>query len=178
MINVARKGQRVITAPVKDTVMLGKRNQTTGANDGCSEMARSSFRTAGEIRSLLSIFIADIRRFIRFTRPRGGGSFITVFSSRRVKRKESEQRRVIEIAGAQPTCPFYRVRYGRVTMLFALSDISEERRRRGILITSFVSLASLHSLMRTSGQKRELIRVGEKNERCARGLVGPVLFPE
>jgi len=41
--------------------------------------------------------------------------------------------------------------------VFRIGRLDGDRRRRGILITSFVSLASLHSLMRTSGQERELI---------------------
>lgn len=49
-------------------------------------------------------------------------------------------------------------------MLFALDVSLETGDRRGILITSFVSLVSLHSLMRTNGQKRELIGDPEKRE--------------
>lgn len=41
--------------------------------------------------------------------------------------------------------------------VFRIGRLDGDRRRRGILITSIVSLASLHSLMRTSEQKRELI---------------------
>lgn len=41
--------------------------------------------------------------------------------------------------------------------VFRIGRLDGDRRRRGILITSFVSLASLHSFVRTSGRERGLI---------------------
>lgn len=63
-----------------------------------------------------------------------------------------EERRVIEIASVVAG-----MRFLWCTLWLCSLDWTSRRRRRGILITSFVSLESLHSLMRTSGQKRELI---------------------
>lgn len=51
--------------------------------------------------------------------------------------------------------------------VFRIGRLDGDRRRRGILITSFVSLASLHSLKRTSEQERELI--GELERRMKNG---------
>lgn len=74
-----------------------------------------------------------------------------------------EERRVIEIASVVAG-----MRFLLCTLWRCSSDWTSRRRRRGILITSFVSLESLHSLMRTSGQKRELIEEPERKARNER----------
>lgn len=61
-----------------------------------------------------------------------------------------KERRVIEITSAVAEILF--AVYVMVSYdVFRIGRLDGDRRQRGILITSFVSLASLHSLMRTSG---------------------------
>lgn len=75
-------------------------------------------------------------------------------------RRAWKERRVIEIASAVAGMRSFcraRARYGRGHGARLLASRASRWRRRGILITSFVSLASLHSLMRITGQKGELI---------------------